>query len=148
MDDQIILDFLHEQPMATLSTVGADSGTPQAALIAFVETKQFEIVFETFGGSRKYRNLKHNGAVALVVGFSPTNHVTFQYEGVATEVGAEAIASTKALFADKDTPCSAEFLEDPRVRFFKITPRWLRYSDYRQKPPFIINRQFTGNLQG
>lgn len=136
-----IFEFLQGCPMASISTLSGNK--PESAVIAFTQTKEFEIVFETFFDTRKYTNLQKYKNVALATGFSPTHHITFQYEGVAKPMSSpEEINECKTLFASKDTPCGPEFLNHPKVTFWKITPTWLRYSDYTGSVPVIVEKCF------
>ena len=142
-----ILTFLQTCPMASISTISAD-GIPQSAIIAFARTSNFEIIFETFYDTRKYANLAKNPHIALATGFSPTVHVTFQYEGMAIEMKTpEDIRWCKEQFKKKDTPCSDEFLEHPKVTFWKVKPTWLRYSDYTGPVPVIVEKVFTQDCE-
>lgn len=137
-----ILSFLQSCPMASISTISAD-GTPQSAVVAFAQTTDFEIVFETFFDTRKYANLIRNPHVAIATGFSPTLHITFQYEGIVKEMKtSEDVRWCKVQFKKKDTPCSDEFLGHPKVTFWKVKPIWLRYSDYIGPVPVIVEKTF------
>lgn len=137
-DKSTILSFLQMQPMATVSTVAKNSNQPESALIAFVETHDLEIIFETFVGTRKWDNLQSNPSVSLVIGWDTKKHITVQYEGIATPIPSTETEEYITLFLAKDTPCTETFLRDPRVRLFKIRPDWIRYSDYTNNPPKII----------
>jgi general stress protein 26 len=141
VDQKTIQQFLHSQPLATLSTIGG-GGTPESALVAFLELENFEIIFETFYDARKYANIGKNPAVALVTGWDPHTHITFQYEGKASEIPEKETEAYIRLFLQKDTPCTETFLRNPKVRLFKITPTWLRYSDYTGEAPRIVEYTF------
>lgn len=137
-----VYNFLKSQPMATISTIDYQTGKPEAALIAFAELPSLELVFETFYDSRKYKNLQHNEAVALVIGWDAEKHQTLQYEGVAREVTVSDIPLYRKVLAQKDTPCSEEFLLHPKVRFFTVRPTWIAFSDYTKPHPRVI--ELTG----
>lgn len=137
-----VLDFLKIQPMATISTVAKNSDQPESALIAFTQTEDLEIVFESFAGTRKWNNIKSNPRVALVVGWSLDNYITLQYEGVAAPISDSGKEVYIQLFLDKDTPCTEKFLRDPRVQLYKVTPTWIRYSDYTNDKPKIVELDF------
>lgn len=132
-----ILEFLRQQPLATISTVGCDSHVPQSALIAFCETESLELVFETFVFARKYANLLANPHVALVIGWDPVTHITLQYEGIAKPIPKSKIKYYQNLFLQKSTPCTEDFVKNPQARLFKVQPTWLRYSDYTKSPAEI-----------
>ncbi len=84
---QFVLDFIKKHTICVLSTVTPDN-QPEAAVIEFAETKNFELIFDTFNTYRKYQNLKKNPSVAVVIGWD--ENITVQYEGWAEELsGAE-----------------------------------------------------------
>jgi general stress protein 26 len=141
-DKAIILHFLQRQPMATIATVALGSLQPESALIAFAQTDDLAIIFESFVDTRKWRNLQDNPLVSLVIGWDTQTHITVQYEGRASAISTAEIERYTQLFLAKDTPCTETFLRDPRVRLFKVTPSWIRYSDYTGKAPHIIEMRF------
>jgi general stress protein 26 len=62
---------------------------PQAAVVGFIVTDDFEIFFDTVDTSRKVPNLRRNPRVAFVVGGTMSgDERTVQYEGVADEPAA------------------------------------------------------------
>ena len=139
-DRQTIASFLHSQPMATISTIDAESKGPQSALIAFAEFEGLNLIFETFSGTRKFTNLQTDPRVALVIGWATDkpHYITVQYEGIARPVSDDMADHYRDIFLAKDTPCTAEFLRHPHVRLFTVKPSWIRYSDYRNETPHII----------
>lgn len=139
---QIILEFLHSHPMATIATIDAHIAKPESALVAFAEFSTFELLFETFRISRKFDNLKANNAVSFVVGWDPKHHVTLQYEGEALPIVPKKREMLIQHFLQKDTPCTEKFLHDPRVRLYTVKPKWIRYSDYTGEVPDIIEINF------
>jgi general stress protein 26 len=142
-EDRTILDFLRTQPMATISTIPPGSLQPESALIAFTQTDELEIIFETFAHTRKWDNLQQNPHISLVIGWDTKRYLTVQYEGVATlAADDEQAESYIQAFLTKDTPCTEKFLRDKRVRLFKIRPTWIRYSDYTRETPSIVERAY------
>lgn len=141
-NDSTILQFLKTQPMAVVATIAADSWQPESALIAFTQTSNLEIIFETFVDSRKYQNLQQNPRTALVIGWDMARYITVQYEGIAAPVDSREYEMCVQAFRAKDTPCTEQFLRDSRVRFFKVKPTWIRYSDYTLDPPHIVERTY------
>lgn len=129
-DLQTIQAFLKANKLMTISTIEADSGRPQSALVSFAELPSLEILFQTVEYSRKYRNLNGNQAVALVIGWDLENYRTLQYEGVAEQIPADEAEQYHRYFLDKESPASEIILKNPRARFFRVKPTWLRYSDY------------------
>lgn len=137
-DKDTVLDFLRIQSMATISTVAKNSDQPESALVAFTQTQDLEIVFESFVETRKWNNIQSNPRVAMVIGRGLDEHITVQYEGVASLISDQEKEKYIQLFLDKDTPCTEQFLCDPRARLYKVSPTWIRYSDYTKDEPWII----------
>lgn len=133
----IIDNFLKSHPMATISTIKHGSTQPESALIAFTQTDDLEIIFETFVDTRKWSNLQSNPHVSLVIGWDTKHHITLQYEGIAELIPETKTEEYVQLFLQKNTPCTETFLRDPRVRLFKVIPTWIRYSDYTVHPDII-----------
>ena len=133
--------------MAVIATVHKEKIAPEAALVAFCETEDFEIIFQTFNDARKYANIKANPNVAFVVGWDieKERQVTFQFEGIARELveGTNEYKKYRAIFEDKNTPCTREFLDGPKSRMFVAKPTWFGYSDYTKDAPRVIEHSFT-----
>lgn len=146
VEKEEILTFLHGNPMATISTIHHESGAPGSALIAFAETPDFEIIFQTLNDARKYANLKSDSRVSLVTGWKveKREQITFQYEGNVRELenGSSEYKKYRTIFEEKKTPCTSEFLDNPKSRIFVVTPIWLSYSDYSQETPRIVEEYF------
>lgn len=140
---QKIYDYISKAPLAVLSTMGECHDGPESALIAFAQNEDLELYFMTFADSRKYANLQRNPSVSLVIGFECK---TIQYEGAACELRETAIEEALYAFSLKQTPCSSDYLHDSRARFFKIKPKWVRYSDYTIYPAEIFERRFVSGL--
>lgn len=129
--------------MATISTIAPGALQPESALIAFAQTDELEIIFETFVDTRKWNNLQKNPHVSFVVVWDTKCHVTVQYEGIATVAANDKQAESYIqTFLTKDTPCTEKFLRDYRVRLFKVKPTWIRYSDYTGEIPVIIEQTY------
>jgi general stress protein 26 len=142
-DELLISHFMQGQPMAVISTISADSLRPESALVAFAQTEQLEIIFETFVDTRKWCNLQKNQHVSLVIGWDIQRYITVQYEGVVTAIPGDETEEYTKIFLKKDTPCTETFLRDRRVRLFKVRPMWIRYSDYSSSgTPNIIEKTY------
>lgn len=129
-----IHEFIKKQVLTVISTVHAD-GNPQAAVIGFAENENLELFFGTFNTTRKYANIKRDPHVAFVIGWSLDEVITVQYEGIATELeGEEAAAMANKLIAKN--PGVARFAQDSRQRYFKVNPKWIRYSALKQGDVF------------
>lgn len=134
-----INDYFHKCPLAVISTIDESQNNSTSALIAFAQNDDLELYFMTFVDSRKYVNLQNNQSVSLVIGF---DYTTVQYEGIACALRETAIKEALYAFSLKETPCSSDFLNDPRARFFKIVPKWIRYSDYTICPAEIFEQSW------
>lgn len=130
-----IWNHFNNSPLAVISTTDELRKQSESALIAFTQNNDLELYFMTFVDSRKFANLQTNQAVSLVIGF---DYITVQYEGVAYALEDLAVGEALHAFSQKNTPCSSEFLNDPRARFFKIVSKWIRYSDYEVLPAEIF----------
>jgi hypothetical protein len=111
---------------------------PQAAVVGFAVSDQFEIVFDTLTTTRKAQNLRKNPLIALVIGgLTAGDEQTVQYEGLADEpVGAE-LERLKQIYysAYPDGPSRASW---PGLIYIRAKPEWIRYRDYNQNPPEIV----------
>lgn len=132
-----INDFICQEPLAVISTFNGVSTC--SALIAFAQNSKLELYIMTFSDSRKYANLQENPYVSVVIGFG---YLTIQYEGAAFLLDNNANQEALRAFSLKTTPCSSDFLNDSRARFFKIKPKWIRYSDYTIFPAEIFEKNF------
>jgi len=127
---KIILDFIKKQRLAVISTVGIDS-KPESAVLEFGETEKLEIIFDTFSTSRKYKNLQTNKNVSLVIGWD--ENITVQYEGVAEEVRGKEAKEYQQIYWNKN-PKAQRWESREDITYFKVMPKWIRYSDLRKEP--------------
>ena len=137
MDTTRFLDFIKSQRWAVEATVTED-GTPQAALIGIAVTDRLEVVFDTVASTRKLANLRTNPRIALVIGgWSDGDPRTLQYDGVADfPSGAELERLRAAYFAA--FPDGPTRLAWPGITYVRVTPTWLRLSDYTVTPPVFL----------
>ncbi len=114
------------------------TGAPQSAVVGIAVSDDFEIVFDTIEDSRKARNLRRCAEIAFVLGgLAPNDERTVQYEGLADEPrGAERARLTDLYFAV--FPDGRERQAWPGLIYIRAAPRWLRFSDYNQNPPQIV----------
>lgn len=132
-----ILKFLKKENLAVLSYVNKNQ--PQSAVIDFSETESLEIIFTTLTGYRKYKILKKNPKASLV--FGGEDKLTVQYEGVAKEMSRlDFLPYLK--YHIKKNPVELKFSKMLEARFFKVTPKWIRYSDYGVNPNEIFEIKF------
>lgn len=122
-----ILDILKKNKLMVVSTL-SHNGLPQSAVVAFCETSDLDILFGTSNKTRKYNNLQKSKQVSLVIGWNQNEKITIQYEGIAQEVKDAELASIKEIFLKKN-PSSKKFAMRSEQRFFKIKPKWIRYSN-------------------
>lgn len=116
----------------------AADGTPQGAVVGIAVTDDFELVFDTLNSSRKWANIKARPAIAVTLGWDTE---TVQLEGTAKELtGAALTPYQQAYFAV--WPDGPDRLSWPGITYFKVAPRWLRYSDFRAMPPRLLEINF------
>ena len=129
-----LITFLRRHPWGVVATVAA-GGAPQAAVVGIAVTDHLELVFDTVDASRKVTNLRADGRVAVVVGWD--DEQTVQLEGLADEpAGDELEACLAAYFAA--FPDGRERRSWPGITYIRVRPTWIRYSDFRQTPPVIL----------
>jgi len=135
-----LLQFLQSHRLAVQTSVSA-SGTPQAAVVGIAVSDRFEIVFDTLASTRKAVNLRANPKAALVVGgLTNGDERTAQIEGLADEPsGAELERSTRVYY--DVYPDGPSRLSWDGLIYVRVRPAWIRFSDYNQGPPVIV--EFT-----
>lgn len=132
-----LFHFIEQSRLGVLSSIGP-SGKPQSALVGFAATENLDIIFDTVRSSRKYSNLTARPECAFVFGWS--GEQTVQYEGIAEELAGEALRRYQEIYFRvwPDGPARANW---PGIVYFVVRPKWVRYSDFDQRPPLI--REFT-----
>jgi general stress protein 26 len=126
--------FLRRYKLAVQATVAPD-GAPQAAVVGFAVSDDLEIVFDTVETTRKCLNLHADPRIALVVGWDDA--ITVQIEGVADfPTGAELERIRECYFVAY--PDGRERLAWPGITHVRVRPDWMRYSDFTQDPPHIV----------
>lgn len=132
-----VLDFLRANRLAVQASRGVGE-TIQAALVGFAVTDAFEIVFDTLDTTRKMTNLRVSPQVALVIGgWSPGDERTVQYEGIADQPTGNELERLKRVYfaAWPDGPSRARW---PGLVYVRVRPTWIRYSDFNQTPPVVV----------
>ena len=137
MTESELLRFISSTRLGVLATIAAD-GKPQSALVGFAVGPDLEVVFDTVKSSRKYANLSVNKECSFVFGWS--GEQTVQYEGEAVELKALELERYQAIYFNT-WPDGPTRMKWPEIVYFAVHPRWIRYSDFDQSPPFI--REFT-----
>jgi general stress protein 26 len=137
MTPRALLDFLRGHRLAVEASV-SETVAPQAAVVGFAISDQFEIVFDTLTSTRKAQNLRTNPKIALVVGgLLAGDERTVQYEGIADEPSGPELERLKQVYytAYPDGPSRVSW---PGLIYIRVRPTWLRYSDYNADPPVIV----------
>lgn len=135
---KLIRDFVAKQKIGVISTVALE-GNPEAAVIEFGDTDELELIFDTLVTARKYANLKHDNHVAFVIGWD--EDITVQYEGEAHELAEEEKVKYKSIYFQKN-PKAKKWETVPEIRFFKVVPKWIRYSNLKADPWKIYEINF------
>ena len=137
MTPRELLAFMRTHRVAVQASV-TPAAAPQAAVVGIAITDRFEVVFDTLGSSRKAHNLRANPSIALVMGgLMPGDERTVQYEGVADEPdGAERERLTETYYGVY--PDGRDRLSWPGLTYFRVRPQWIRYSDFGQPTPLIV----------
>jgi hypothetical protein len=133
-----LYDFISRQRLAVISSIGPD-GWPQSALIGIAVTPDLEIVFDTVERSRKHQNLVLSPACSLVIGWD--KEITLQYEGTARKYQPDEEGPWKETYF-QSWPDGRERMTWPGLVYFVISPKWVRYSDFNQRPPEIVEFVF------
>ncbi|MEK7143592.1 MAG: pyridoxamine 5'-phosphate oxidase family protein [Patescibacteria group bacterium] len=133
---KIVLGLIDKSKLAVLSTVTADDRS-ESAVIEISVHKNLELIFDTMPSFRKYKNLQSNQNVSVVIGWEPA---TVQYEGTAVELSGKELEEYKQIHFQK-FPKAVKF-EKLGVRFFKIIPEWIRYTDVSKQPWEVFEIKF------
>jgi pyridoxine/pyridoxamine 5'-phosphate oxidase len=136
-DRNKLLTFMRQELYAVQASVSA-LGAPQAAIVGVVVSDKFEVFFDTLASSRKTINLRRNSAAALVIGPAALgSERTVQLEGTADEpTGAELERLLELYFAR--FPSGRERQKWAGITYWRVSPTWLRYSDFSVDPPEIV----------
>ncbi len=127
-----ILAFIKAQRLTVIATVDVENNKPEAAVIAFAEKDNLDLIFGTKNSSRKYANIQKNPNVSFVIGWSD-EFGTLQYEGIATELSGEEAVEHGTMLADKNENARI-FLTKENQRYFLVRPTWLRFTDKSKTP--------------
>lgn len=131
-----LLAFMRQEPYAVQASVSA-SGKPQVATIGVVVSDSFEVFFDTLDTTRKAVNLRRNPAVAMALGSTAeATERTVQLEGTADEPGGADLQRLFDLYFDR-FPDGRDRQRWPGIVYFRVTPTWLRYSDFSTDPPLV-----------
>ena len=123
-------NFVQQQGLMVLSTVAVD-GKPESATLECALTDDLEIIFDTFHHFRKYENLLARPNVSAVFGWR--DDITVQYEGRAEELSGKLLEYYQGFYLRK-IPSARKFAEMPDISWFRVTPKWARYTDVSLDP--------------
>jgi general stress protein 26 len=144
LNRQAIGDFLRTQKWAVVSTVSAD-GVPQSAVVGIAVNGALQVVFDTLSSSRKAANLRGNPRMSLVAGGLDGSDRTVQYEGVADFPAGDALDDLQRTYYGA-FPDGRDRLRWPGLVYVRVTPRWIRFSDFSVQPPVIVESIFDDEL--
>ncbi|QIP85935.1 hypothetical protein GLX30_20005 [Streptomyces sp. Tu 2975] len=126
--------FLRRNRLAVQASAAPD-GSPQAAVVGFAVSDDLEIVFDTVRTTRKSLNLRADPRIALVIGWDDA--ITVQIEGLADfPAGAELTRLQECYF--RVYPDGRDRLSWPGITHVRVRPTWVRYSDFTQEPPHVV----------
>jgi hypothetical protein len=133
-----LFDFISGCKLGVLGSVSPE-GVPQSALVGIAVSEELEIIFDTLDTTRKFRNLTANCRASFVIGW--VGEKTMQLEGDAfLPKGEELDRYKKIYFATwLDGPARQSW---PGIVYFVVRPRWIRYSDFDQRPPVVEEQSF------
>jgi len=137
-----LLQFMRANPLVTAATISPD-GAPQAAILGVAVSDQLELVFDTVDNSRKFRNIRHEGRIAVVFGvaggYKSGSHDerTVQYEGIADAPSGEDLKRVQEEIYFNQFPDGRERLKWAHIAYVRVRPVWMRYSNYNVAPPEI-----------
>jgi len=136
-----VLTFMRRHSLAVQASV-SPAGAPQAAVVGFIVTDDFEVVFDTIDTTRKVVNLRRHARCALVVGGMVNgDERTVQFEGIADEPSGTDLERLKELYFVR-FPDGRDRQHWPGLIYIRVQPRWLRFSDFNQSPPVIAEFEF------
>ena len=132
-----LLRFMRGHSLAVQTSV-SPAVAPQAAVVGIVVTDDFEVFFDTLDVTRKMHNLRRNPRIAFVIGgLTHGDERTVQYEGVADEPGGADLERLKELYFGR-FPDGRDRQSWRGLVYVRARPTWIRYSDFRQNPPEIV----------
>jgi hypothetical protein len=140
MTPGMLLDFMRSHNLAVQTSV-SPAQTPQGAVVGFAVSDELEIVFDTLDSTRKAKNLLENPRIGFVIGgLTPGDERTVQYEGIADRPQGAELERLIELYLSV-FPDGRERLQWTGLVYLRARPVWIRYSDYNQDPPLIV--EFT-----
>ena len=132
-----LLAFLRSHRYAVQSSVHPEGG-PQSAVVGIAVSDDFEIVFDTLENSRKAQSLREHPEISFVFAdLTGKDERTVQCEGVVDQSTSADLDRLIDLYLEV-FPAGRERQKWPGLIYVTTRPTWLRYCDYNQNPPQII----------
>ena len=138
MDLAELVRFMRRSRIAVQASVSR-AGGPQAAVVGIAISDSGEIVFDTLGDTRKAKNLRIDPRIAFVIGWDEER--TVQYEGIADEPQGAELARVKEVYFSV-FPDGRERERWAGITYFRVRPRWLRYTDFTGAEPGSAELRF------
>jgi len=136
---ELTYQFIAQQKLGVVSTINSEN-KPESAVVGIAVSENLEIIFDTVKASRKYRNIIRDPHVAFVIGWD--NEITVQYEGIAEVLGnGDEADRLRAVYYHVYPDGKERAATWPGLVHIKVTPKWLRYSDFNE-PPVIEEQRF------
>jgi len=129
-----ILSFVRQYRWAVVATTSR-TGQPQAAVVGFAASDSFELIFDTLDASRKIANLRHDGRIAVVIGWDDAQ--TVQIDGIADEPKGSDLQRLQEIYFAR-FPDGVDRCAWQGITYVRVRPAWVRYSDFRIDPPGIV----------
>lgn len=126
-----LYDWLDKQVLCTVATRGKD-GYPNAATVAFSQSRSLEFIIITDKDSRKAINIASDDKVALVITNSDDRY-TVQLEGHARQLSWDEFGQY-AEYHHTKLPFSLPFKDIPGQTPFVIVPTRIRFTDASVRP--------------
>jgi hypothetical protein len=129
-------DFLRLHRDGVVST--ANAGQPEGAVVGIAVSDSCELVFDALDSTHKVRNLRREPRVALTVW---SGSRTAQVEGVADEPSGDELHRLQQVYY-RVFPDGPSRVAWPGLTYFRIQPRWARYSDFGAQPAQFVEFDF------
>ena len=136
---KFLFDFIKPHKLGVMATVTGNS-LPQAAVVGIAVTKELELFCSSFTASRKYKNLRVNPRVAVVIGWDKGK--TVQYEGTAEELDVDLGEEVPLRTILAGVPSIGKYIPREHRVFYKIKPTWIRFSDLSVEPWYRFELKF------
>ncbi len=137
MDKKDIYELLKSTDHCVLST--SSGNRSQSALMGFGISEDLDFVFGTSNKSRKYKNIKNNKNVSIVVGFNEGK--TVQCEGDVEFLEGDELDKYKNIYFTL-RPSVKKYETLPDQVYFVVRLNWLRYTDVTKKPWDVVEIDF------